>query len=801
MTSRATYPGRDDAVAQLHAAARAVAATGAVELVLVEGEAGAGKTHLLDAFADATTRAGGVALRGRCDELGRALPLQPIADALAAHLHLRGPNALEQVLATDRDLLGPLLGLTGPAPLPTLPGPGMSGDAMQTYVFSALLRTFGRLGELQPTLLVIDDLQLAGPSTLEWLQFVVRRRLDAAVLVVAARRPEEHATAVGTHRIELEALDLAAAREIVGDERAELLHERSGGNPLLLIELAAAPATSLPSTIRESVAAQVARAGPEVATTIRTAAILGPDIDLDLLAEVSGQAPLELLDHLERATARHLLAERGSRFAFRHALVQEAVVADTSSARRALVHGRAATVLAARPGRDPLELAYHARRAGDGATAADALAEAADLARGRHDLAEAEHLLSEAIALHDTADLRLQRGHLRTARSRFDEADADALAAAEAGRRAEGLALRAWIARHHHDFTTAIRLGEQGAAEANDPTTRASCLLAVGLSERGRGDLPASEIRIREAMALDAPVDLGLPGWLGVLRVYQGQIDEALDLLEPAAGSEIDTVHSFWVEHVLQMTAHANALRGRPDRALAALDRWHDEMVRRGSDARYRGADDNYRAWILANLGQPEAHDLTQAARETSAMPEIQAQALLDDGARRCDEGDLEGAARSVSEAEAGWAGIEFNNRWRCQARATLVRARIHLATGEPEVAFDWALGTREVSEARGEQRYATLGRLLVARAQAQLGQQVDLDQVDTDLTSLSQLAGLEAWWITAETAADVGVEAWWGLAERRAAELATHAGDRAPSFQAHAARRLDRLRLSPGGR
>ena len=798
-------PGRDDAVRQLEEAARRVMATGALELVEVEGEAGAGKSHLLDAFATSMTRAGGVVLLGRCDELGRALPLQPVADALASYLHAGGHAAQEVLLAEDADLLGAVLGLSGSPPLPALPGPGMSGDAMQSLVFGALLRAVARVARVRPTVLMIDDLHLAGPSTTAWLMFLARRHLEIPLLVVGARRPEGGAVLAGATSVALAPLDLAAAGEIVGPERARLVWERSGGNALLLIELAAHDAATLPASIRESVAAQVEATGPDVAATIRTAAVLGPEIDLDLLAEVSGRSPLELLDHLEQATARQLLVERGSRFEFRHALVREAVVAGTSSTRQALVHRQAVRVLQSRPGTPPLELARQARLAGDRATAAGALADAARLATGRHDLVEADRLLSDALDLDDRAELRLQRGHLRVARSEFEAGEADAEAAAALGRHAESLALRAWIARHRHDLRTAVRLGQQGAALATDPTTRASCLVAVALAERGLGALPVAEARLAEAAAAGSPTDLGLPGWLGVLRVHQGRVDEALDLLEPAVGSEIDTVHGFWVEHVLQMSAHAHALQGRPVRALALIDRYRREMVARGSETRYRGGDDNYRAWILDNLGQPEAADLTARAVEVAAMPEISAQARLDEAARRLTEGDLAGAADSLARAEAIWSQTDFYNQWRCQVRATLIHGRLHLAAGQAVEALDLAQHAHRDSLARGERRYTLLSALLAARARHRLGgataPDLDLDQVDHDLRVLGQVAGLEAWWMTAELAAEMDQPRWWRLAEQRVTDLGSQAGERSDSFVAHASRRLDRLRLTPPGR
>ncbi len=788
-------PGREPVLDEL---ADALAASRhGLELVVLEGEAGSGKSHVLDAFAERARQSGAQVLIGPTDELGRALPLQPIADALALYLHTSGESTRDDALRDDIELLGPLLGLGGRERLPIVPGPTMTGEAMQSAVFSALLRSLGRIAATQPTVLLLDDLHLAGPAIIEWLRFATRRRFELPLLVVAARRPDEGLAFTGTRAIELGPLELDAAREIVGSERAELLYERSGGNALLLVELAADEAGLLPGTVRESVARRLERAGPDVVATLRTAAVLGPEIDLDLLAEVSGRPPLDLLLDLEDGVRRRFLVERGSRFAFRHALVREAVVAETSAARQTLMHRAAARALAGRPESDPLELAYHARLGGDLEIAARALAQAADLSTGRHDLAEAENLLTEALDLSDDGDLHLARGHIRVARTNFDGGEVDAEAAIALGRRAEGLALRSWIARHRHDFTAAIRLGLEGAGQAHDPTTKASCLLAVGLCERGLGHLPAAEARITEAIAQRAPDDLGLPGWLGVLRVYQGRVDEALDLLEPALGAEIDAVQGFWVEHVTQMTAHAHALQGRPDRALAALDRLSREMDRRGSRTRYRGLDDNYRSWIIRSLGAPDAAaDLNRSVLDQPIMPEARAQALLDLASSHLMEKEWDSVADRIAQSRAVSSQTFFNNQWRAANRADLVEALAALELRDVGSALTIGTALRDRSEAQGERRHAVLARLIVARAHHLDGSAVDRAALAADLDQLPALAGLEAWWITAAVAAEFGEDRWRALAEERVGALAAYAGDQTSSFVAYATARFEALGL-----
>src|SRR5205823_8810706 len=119
------------------------------------------------------------------------------------------------------------------------------------------------------------------------------------------------------------------------------LHARSGGHPLFLVELATAEGGTLPTTLREGIAARCLSAGGEAAMTLHAAALLGATVDFNLLSAVLKVSPLELLSHMEEGVRRGLLEERLSTFGFRHELVREALAADVSEARRTVVHGEA----------------------------------------------------------------------------------------------------------------------------------------------------------------------------------------------------------------------------------------------------------------------------------------------------------------------------------------------------------------------------------------------------------------------------------------------------------------------------
>ena len=340
----------------------ATAERGDAVAVLVEGEAGIGKTALLGAWiADAAARA--LVLVGRCDELGRGLPLQPVLDGLAAHLHRVTSEETAAVLGDTASSLAPLLGpVAGERATGSQPTTVTDAAVGQALLFADLLAAIQRAGGDRPVVVVVEDMHLAAPSTVEWLRYAVHR--GRRLLVVASRRPEEGTALEGAHVIGLGPLDLDAVTELVGTSRAVDLHERSGGHPLFLVELAAAGDEELPASVREAVAARVDDLG-DAATTLRAAAVLGSEVDVDLLAGVLGATVAALLEHLDAGVRSRIIEERAGALAFRHELVREALVAGTTAARRAFVHREAARVLHDRSRHDPLQVAWHAQRGGD----------------------------------------------------------------------------------------------------------------------------------------------------------------------------------------------------------------------------------------------------------------------------------------------------------------------------------------------------------------------------------------------------------------------------------------------------
>ena len=773
--------GREQELAALDAAFRR--SQHGAEVVLVTGEAGAGKTHLVRAWAHMARAHGALVLEGRATA-GLKMSLQPVLDALAT----------AQVDAeTDAHSYGADVadgtGWWG------VPGPSASPIAMQEDVFTALAARLREMAVLGSLVLIIDDVHDADPTTLAWVGTLVRRPRELPIMIIMTHRSGEDVEVSASSVIEVGPLSRGAVEELFGAARAAELWDRTSGNALLLVELAsmdpAAP-DAVPATVREAVAERLRKAG-EAATTLRTAAVLGSTVDLDLLAGVLDASPVDVLAHLDEGVRRAFLTESAGRMVFRHDLVRDALVAEATSARRAWVHRQAARLLAARPASNPMEIALHARAGGDLPLAAEALADAADVARTRFDIAGAESLMDDAIAVHDTAALRLRRSRLRMARGDLAGADGDAEAALGAGAGARALELRAWAARNRHDMEAAIRLGVAGAHVADDPTTEASCLVAVSLAHRGLGDLRRADEVMAEAAALDPAPSLGLQAWVGVLRVHQGRVGEALAALEPMMGAEAGGMLSFWVEHVLQMLGHAYGHQGRAVDALAMMDRLDLELERRGSTVRYGGLSSTYRSWVLRNLGDPSADDIAREGIERARTPEIRAQSMLDlaDALLASAHIDVGGARAALEDAVTVLETRWFHNRWRAEQRRGVIAARLHLATGDAEAAMAAALPVADAAADRGDARYAVLSRLLVARAAARLGEPIDPRTIESDLALLPTVAGLEAWWMAADVAEDTAIERATVIAHQSAAQLILHAGEHAEELRRRVAARL----------
>ena len=787
--------GRNDELAYLETIA-ARARGGSAEVIVVDGEAGIGKTTLLRAWADRRAAAGDTVLIASCGPLDRSLPLDALLTALAARLRELEPGVTADILGTDAAILAPLLNMT-PGPRP----PRMLADSMlgPAVLYSALVRALSRLAERAPLVVVVDDAHLAGPALPDWLRFL--RREDVSVTVVATVRSGEGEPLPATASIHLDALGRDAAAELVGPGRVDELYARSKGHPLFLTELAQqAAGAELPASLVESVSARCGELGT-AGLLLRTAAVIGPELDADLLAAVLGRPVVALLDDAEQAVAKQFLVEDDGIFRFRHELLREALAASATAGRAALLHRQAGRMLDRRPGADPLTVAGHARLGGDLALASRALREASAQAAERFDHAAAEALLDDALRLSPGPEGWLARARVRTLRMRYAEALEDVERALEVGAAgAAALEVGAWASYFGRQFAQAIQFAEDGALAAEDAATRARCLAVGGRTRHAAGDLAQAELLLGEAFSLAEGTDrVTAAGWLGVLRAHQSRVDEALALLRPAARGQLGVEHTSATLHSLLFTGHAHALAGRPAQALAAFSRYTTEVERR-QVPRFAGRAVNFAGWVLRNLGAwTEALDhhheaLEVGQRQGTADVSI---AALEDLAEQClDTGDAAGAEARLAQAGALLHGdLVFG--WRLELKHQFISARLALLRGDAERALAGADDLAARAAALGVPRYASVARLLAHRANRALGVPVDPGAVAADLDLLDRCVAIEAWRWTCDVATDFAQPAWLDRAADRAARLARGAGSHADGLLREADRRLARRRAA----
>ncbi|HEX4981952.1 MAG TPA: BTAD domain-containing putative transcriptional regulator, partial [Ilumatobacteraceae bacterium] len=649
-TAPLDLPGRDAELVRLDRALDDVR-SGRSTIVAIEGEAGIGKSTLVTTWVSSLDRARVCVAEGRCDELGRDLPLAAVADAVAAAARMAEPGALDGLTSAEAATLAATVGIGHALGAPMVTA---GAESRQGQLFGAVLRALEELAGSRPTVLVIEDLHhLTESSTLAWLGWAIHRA--RRLMIVVTRRSGGPGLA-GEVLVPLGPLDLAAIRELAGEDRAAVLHERSGGHPLLLQAMISASSDDdVPSSIRDSVDRELAALG-DAGATVRTAAAIGPEIDVDLLASVQGGPTVGVLDDLERAAAGGLLVESEAGFRFRHELIRAGVEASMTSARRALVHRQAARALVARRRPDPLAVAFHARRGGDDELAARSLVEAAERAADRYDVDTADNLLSEAFALDADPATLVARARIRMSRLDLAGASADAAMALELGAGAAALEMAGWVAYYRRDYDVAASFADEGIAVAGDAAAGAGCLVLSARVRHAAGDLGGALDRYAEAEGGPPETRQVADVWHANALLHAGRPVEALAHVDHALRSPPGP-HPFAPLHARWSRTLALAYVGRLGDAFDSVDELDRLIDRSGAlGPRFVGPARNIRGYLLRNANlTEEADESNRAALQhtsgpdgepaTDAMVEAYWVALLDLTEGRLAAGDPGGAA------------------------------------------------------------------------------------------------------------------------------------------------------------
>jgi DNA-binding SARP family transcriptional activator/tetratricopeptide (TPR) repeat protein len=385
------------------------ALAGVAGFALVNGEAGVGKSRLLDEVSAVAQRAGAATMRARCFAARGRLALAPVSEWLRSPALRSARSRLDPVWAREVDRLVPERD-TDPVDLPR-----PLADAWQRHrFFEGLARVVLSAG--RPALLVLDDLQWCDEDTLAWLQLLLHLGRDCPLLVLAAARPEEAErnaeltemlralrSAGQVTDVDLAPLDPERSAELAGEvlgtmpvgREARQLYTATGGYPLFVIESIRAWQLGRPSSradpsdgptpaaddsepgdlsspdpgpqVRAVLTDRIRQAGPAARQVAELAAVIGRDFTLDLLTEaidLDADAVVGAVDELWR---RRIIREHApAGYDFFHDLLREAAYGEISPPRRALLHRRVAQALELTRADDPADaaaIAYHYERA------------------------------------------------------------------------------------------------------------------------------------------------------------------------------------------------------------------------------------------------------------------------------------------------------------------------------------------------------------------------------------------------------------------------------------------------------
>jgi ABC-type oligopeptide transport system substrate-binding subunit/class 3 adenylate cyclase len=420
-------------------------------VLVVAGDAGIGKSRLLNELRDLAERDGTCWLEGRCVSYGESLPYWPFRDLLRGEWI--GAGADEPELRVRVGLRRRLEQLFGPGSAELYPYLGgllevaleheaaartseLSPEALQWRTFEVVGQLFARLAEDGPVVVAIEDLHWADPTSVLLLEQLLSLAEETPVLLVLSLRPErdhgawalrEHASREFPHL--LREIDLGPLGDSDGELLAALVApatlpaelerrvlEAADGNPFFLEELVRSLAdvgalvrtdegwrfdhaveVEVPPTVEKAILARLDRLSAPARDLVTAGSALGRTFALPLLEGVVGEPAGEGLHELQRlGLLRQSRRWPQPEYRFRHALIQETAYRTLLADQRTRLHRRAAEWLEERyVGRDAEVLgllAHHWLRAEDEAKAADYLLRAGDKARLEYALDEAiEH--------------------------------------------------------------------------------------------------------------------------------------------------------------------------------------------------------------------------------------------------------------------------------------------------------------------------------------------------------------------------------------------------------------------------
>lgn len=412
---------------------------GNAHFLFLEGEAGIGKTRLVEEWLDWAARQGITTGRSRCHAAEGRLAYAPVAEWLRADGVRDGLAGLESVWRSEVARVVPELAAEDHES--STPG-RIHQNWQRPRFFEALARAI--LAARHPLVLMIDDLQWCDRGTIEWLHYLLRHDPSARILIVGTVRAGEVETGHPLEflRLELrrkersteirlgplnaaETLRLASevAERSLPEEMAHLLYRETEGNPLFVVEHVragggsadpprgqlgrppprSAGTASLPPKVHAVITARLGRASSSAREALALAATVGRAFPFELLVEASQGEEYPIVRALEELGRRRILEDRGDGiYDFTHDKLREVAYHGMSPARRRLLHGRVAGALETLHAEDDSvrpRIAAHYDGAGLAERAIPHYQRAAEVAREFHADDEALGYLNRALTL------------------------------------------------------------------------------------------------------------------------------------------------------------------------------------------------------------------------------------------------------------------------------------------------------------------------------------------------------------------------------------------------------------------